>query len=1160
MAKENTKAEILNNIQNMMSQVYEYANSVIEDDVVENNTLDSIANNHGLDIKESIRRIASSDANTNKRLIESLERFAGAINQGAYDECLCESYISTLSQYKYLLPVQREFDRINEAMKESKESINVAKILEQMNNSSSYYIVPMIEEDAIRYAKNPTPMNRTQLRNILCSFAADPFCNQMLEAIELDGKVITNTLEEKAMSIKDQIKVIRQNASVNAIYSPVQYIKENESVFNVRGQFYVKKGASLAKLNNTYVDQLSEKFVTLCKLVNDPHVSINEDSITVVTNNKVANIYEGYAEINGNREDLASIKNMNIMGMKYDYDKNFYNAVAMLMENFDNIANINFAKHISLNEDENVSADIFRIGDNIFINTINENVDKSTFYHNVNPIQCRNIINKHMNINVSAIFEDLLPSQDKIMLRLNETKNEYEASIEKYEATIEKLKKAKTEGMSEDSASKLDSAIETATKKVDELKKEYKEWQEQVEKNTKGKGKSTNPVDDDIEDDDNTEVEPTNEPIDADDVEDAKPELQEPINGEDNNSGLTFDDIEDAEDMDVDDEDDEISDDEFASYLDDENGDVDNNAEDELDMEDTEEPDEEMDAQIDTTVGDDDDEWTEMDIDDNDEEIITDTEDTEDTEDMDDMEDMDDTTDTFTVNDTDEDIVDAETLLTDIPDGYKIAEVKFDRNVRTGELFKTGKVVVLTTMLGQDGQMYLENNEYSFYIDEDTEKPIVDIFDVPVALYNAIVNAIVNDEKFAEAVSNGVVKDDVNISTDGVGKFIPNEEIEDEEEDENDQLFDVTTDTEDEFALTTADDDIELDMDDEATTPRQQKRSANDLFADMEGGETLDDMFGGEDEDIDFESDEDDFSADETEDEDDFVAKRGAHIPTYKSGDTEIELPASNVDDTLIPEDETEENKDVVDEVLRDIEKKRPIKESMGILGMRPVYKKRNGFFVNDGTIKPSKKEVAHVNEASDANIGSVDAKNEVPNNMKLMCAVAKKAMALASARAVNLQVSGIKSVYSDLPYFTISNYDQNYTVYAIDNDMYYRPTREFLSILDNPRFAESELLTDLLRNSYDEGLLDCVSVDNFDDCVFTIHAILSSLGVDANGIDETVKIAKAGLSAEGDFEKTKFVDDILYGDEERRDFEEKIEKETQKNGLENPLAPSAQQ
>ena len=443
MAKEQTKAEILGNIQEMMSKVYDYANSVIEDDETPAHSIDDIANNHNLDLTESIRRIVSSDAKSNHRLMESLDKYAGAIRQGVYDECIYESFLKNLSQYTYLTSVEKEYERINDAANENIVSITVAKLLERMSNCESYYIVPMIEEDAVRYAKNPSVVNRTQLYNALCPFAQDPYCMSLLEFIETDGDIAIKRVDEKAMTIKDQIKMIRANASVNAIYSPVQYIKENESVFNVHGQFYVKKGNNIAKLNNMYLDQLSENFISLCKLVNDKSVEISEECITLYGKDKIAHIYENYAEINGEREDAETLRNLPHMGMKYDYDTNFFVMASCLLENFDNIANIDFAKRIEVNGDDTVYTDVFRLGENIYINTVNENVDKSTFYSNVNPIQCRNIINRHMNMNVANLFEDLLPKQDSIMLKLNETKNEYEATIEKYEATIQKLKDAK---------------------------------------------------------------------------------------------------------------------------------------------------------------------------------------------------------------------------------------------------------------------------------------------------------------------------------------------------------------------------------------------------------------------------------------------------------------------------------------------------------------------------------------------------------------------------------------------------------------------------------------------------------------------------------------------------------------------------------------------
>lgn len=75
----------------------------------------------------------------------------------------------------------------------------------------------------------------------------------MLNSLETISDGYGKTLAEKAMSINDRIKFVREDANVSEIYSPVQYIKENESIFNANGQFYVKKNNTLAKLSEEYL-------------------------------------------------------------------------------------------------------------------------------------------------------------------------------------------------------------------------------------------------------------------------------------------------------------------------------------------------------------------------------------------------------------------------------------------------------------------------------------------------------------------------------------------------------------------------------------------------------------------------------------------------------------------------------------------------------------------------------------------------------------------------------------------------------------------------------------------------------------------------------------------------------------------------------------------
>ena len=858
------------------------------------NVYDNVVNANGICLGESIKNIMNSEAKTNKKLVETLEQYKGALNQGLYEERLYEGFIKNITPFNYLKAVDKELKRLEKVAEDHQTSINITKILEEMYTSGSYHIIPLIEEDTCRFIKNPTDVNCNQLKAALASFASDPYCHAILEELELFNNAPSFLVNDKTMSIKDRARLIKEHANVSNVYSPVQYIKENECVFNVNGQFYVKKGNTLAKLSEEYVPQLSEKFISLCQLVNDPRVIMNEDHITLVGNNKIANIYESYIDINGNKESIESVRNLGEMQLKYDFDNNFFIMTSCLAENFDNIANVNFAKHIALNEDEGINIDLFNLSGNIFVNAANESMLTSTFYHNVNPIQCRNLINNHMGINVSYLFEDLLPSQDKMYLKLNETKNEYEASIAKYEATIEKLKKAKEEDISEDGEKKLDAAIEAAQAKVDELKKEYKDWQDDVDKVTNPENnkdeKSEKDSDAENTQDDNTEEEKGNEPIDAEDVEAAKADLSTPLSQE-------------AGDL-------SISDDEFDSYLEGDSdvpGDKidstdismtqhalagDDRENEEPNPDELEDPvsneelptegDEEPLLQVNT----DDEDPFDAEIGGNEEELPTEGDEEVNPDEPIDFEDGEDDLDE--PND-----IEGEAQNVAVPEGYKIASIKFDENLKTGEIFRTGSITVMVDMVDAEGKVYTESNNYHFYIDEETHLPVIDAADIPVALYNALVSSIQSDTQFAKVDAEGksgeegseTVKlepaadevyydaDDVNAASDELQK------------DDEDSYFDFTDDGEGDITFSAKEEtsaEAELPSEDSEDVIPAENAPKKPIRAS--------DLFGGVE--------------DEPEDE---IDSEEVITPTYKSGNTVIDKPADNIEfeDELDFEDET---------------------------------------------------------------------------------------------------------------------------------------------------------------------------------------------------------------------------------------------------------------
>ena len=1206
--------------------------------------LNAIANNQGINLSEHINNIRHSDASSNQRLMEVINLYSNAINQGAYEERLYETFLQNISKFNYLLPVSKAMKSITEKVDSKREEITLTKILEEMKDDhSSFIYVDLIQEDVARYVKEPNAINRVQLRNALMPYASDPYINEMFNVIYSDNSRRANELTEKALNIKDQINIIRENASVSNIYTPVQYVKENEAIFNVNGQFYVKKGNNIAVLEDKLVDQLDERFVELCRLVNDPHVEINEDHIILHSNDKYATIFEGYVDIYGHKESKETLRNLREMCMKYDdYDTNFYIMCSCLLENFNNIAKIDWAKHVTLNENNNINADLFKLDQNIFIATHNDAIGQHTFYRNVNPIFCKNKLNEHMGINVSSLFSDLLPSQDKIILKLNETKNQYEDSIEKYEDMIEKLNKA-LESASDENKEKLEKAIADAEEKLDDIKAEYKEWQKQADDVT-GEDNSDDTDDDETTDDGTVTKENQNEPMSDEEVDASKDELSQPLSGEDGDSEATdnFDDEESDEG---------VTDDEFAKFLgsdsdDDADDDEDSegtgfddaaanaiDADDDTDDDETDFEDSDDDYDSDDVFGSDEDSdedsdeeaFKEVNFDDDsddsdstdDDEDIFEPEDSDETEtddedefgtseddketasedndedtynsmttvDMGDNSDNDETvepgdeaTDVFG-GDT-EDPLGTNSEIEDIPSNtpktvedekeeayqpkfsYKIADVMFDENVKDGTKEKSGSVIVIVPMIDGTGKKYVENKTIEFYLDDDNN-PILDNEPMTNELYAAVIDAIKNHPDYSD------VCETAEPANEEVGPTVAAQLADDDDDDDDWEaayLRDGNDEDREEYSQKLDSDD---DDDDDWDYPLTKLSDDDDNSDDDDD----DDMFGFKMSDITDDEDEDD--EDSNDDTDD---KETVIIPTYKSGNTEIELPAPSADGTEIPES-------------KKVKVKKPLKEHKSIK-ITPVFKNKAGksFFLNEATIKASKSKdqkgtplTEEIIDGSTTNeISTSDSTGNNPiedyneetdyDTLSKMHVKAIKSAEKANEDGNNVIVTDLSTEGHDsdtVKYFIISdNYEsgdsESYAIYQIGADIYYRDAKEFYQIIEDFKDEVPGQTIESLKVDYaDKGeQLTSYNITDSDDCMFIISSIFSALtgkSYDSNNkyMNENCKIKRSTkVDSDNDIDNSKVANDAKYGTKEENDFKQEIEDKQKKDGLVGALDP----
>lgn len=624
-----------------------------------------------IDLHGVIKNILKENSN-NDKLRVFCEKYIKALNEGRADEVLYESFISGISNWNYLSAVDTELSALNDRIHKYKQEINLKKVLEMMKETGSYYIVPLIEDVVVDYAENKNMRTRALMLQRLESFEYDPFVRDIISIASRDLSV------ENTVWLGESVEMVNNYVKSEKIYSPILYLNENETVFNVRGTYYKRLGDAVSKLNKKETAELSESFRNLCALVNSSNVSLSEElnTITVYGGNEKAVISESSITVNGSKVKIADIDRLASTARMMNETESmaFYAAVKVLNENFDSIACVDFVKRVSAKDNSGLCVDVFKINENICVNTINAALGKSVFYKNVNPIQCRKYINEHMGINVAPLFEDVLPDQENTKKNIEAKKQEYESYIKSLEDKKETLEKMKDEGSDTDD---IDDAIDMINKEIEDTKNDYKKYQKDAEDFLNGK-------EDDKEEDD---------------------------------------DLKDQKDSEDDDEKDTKGDDEKKDGNDtDENPDDKENGKDQTEGEPKESP-EDM------------------------EQPITSEPEEEPAAEPDEYADVPDFDPDFDIAMTTVDVPAPEAdqnptpSVTEDTEGYKVVRVSYNKNVKTGKTSNRGEVIVIIPSVDANGDVHDDMRKITFTLDGE-RKPIVNNEYMPLAMYNAIVNAI----------------------------------------------------------------------------------------------------------------------------------------------------------------------------------------------------------------------------------------------------------------------------------------------------------------------------------------------------------------------------------------------------------------------------------
>lgn len=397
-----------------------------------------------------------------------MEPYKEAVLNGVHEACIYESFISALSPFGYFPTVGNAIEAIKDRVSKYKNDVDITKIIETMKETRSSYLVPLIENVVNNYLENKNNTTKYQLTETLMKFTYDPFVRDIVNLVSMDATEL-------------QLEHANAECDIQKVYSPIMYLGENEAIFAVDKSYYIKKGNNVSRLPKQEVSKLDNEFKTLCETLTNPNIVVDKNGITIYGAKDKAYINENTLSINGKSFSIDDFKNA-VAVSEWSGNSDFYMLVEFLRSNFNEIAEIDFVKKVYLKENQDYSADVFKLRDNVFITTHNPKLGKSTFYRNINPIQAKNIMMEHLRYDVTSLYKGLLPDEQKINEEISETKQEYNDYISELQRRIAEFEQLPY------MTSVNEQVIKALQDELNEVKNEYKDYLNNIERYQRAEG------------------------------------------------------------------------------------------------------------------------------------------------------------------------------------------------------------------------------------------------------------------------------------------------------------------------------------------------------------------------------------------------------------------------------------------------------------------------------------------------------------------------------------------------------------------------------------------------------------------------------------------------------------------------------------------------
>lgn len=364
------------------------------------------------------------------------DKYINAVSvKGISEAFLLESMIQELNNLSWEINAKAALTNLKKTYESNIREIVVVKAMEEINRSAGRDLFSSVVESMKNWVNAENKVSETLIKD-LKQWAFNPIVRNLFENLA--------AIEAKSPN-KFEVKVNSNNCTVNSIIAPT-LVSENYSVFVTSNRFFKSQNGKISILERAEAQKLPGKFLSAVINLSDSNVKVSESGADLyIGKNKISVVLESETEtksvyLNGRRissDQLGFVLSMELRNT-FSGSANLVKKAVGVVEAVDYLAEVDFGKKIVSNLYEGVEANIFKMGDKVYVHKVNPAMKKNDLFEG-NGNQAVNIVKEFLGFDLSESMAEVLGKEDRILAIMKNDKEAIKKNLEIVESEIAKI-------------------------------------------------------------------------------------------------------------------------------------------------------------------------------------------------------------------------------------------------------------------------------------------------------------------------------------------------------------------------------------------------------------------------------------------------------------------------------------------------------------------------------------------------------------------------------------------------------------------------------------------------------------------------------------------------------------------------------------------------